>query len=39
MGEAGRERVERLFDWSRQMDGYLAVYDTVLAGRPAVATR
>jgi glycosyltransferase involved in cell wall biosynthesis len=39
MGDAGRERVERLFDWRRQMDAYLTVYDTVLAARPAVATR
>ncbi|HEY0837995.1 MAG TPA: glycosyltransferase family 4 protein [Azospirillum sp.] len=39
MGDIGRERVERLFDWRRQMHAYLQVYDTVLAGRPAVAAR
>jgi len=33
MGEEGRARVERLFDWHRQVEAYLAVYDAVLAAR------
>ena len=37
LGRAGRERVERLFDWEAKVDQILEVYRRVADGRPAPA--